>query len=41
MLSVTAGICEETVFRGHLQRQFISLLGVSDGQYLRPLMDGM
>ena len=24
-LSVTAGICEETVFRGYLQRQFIAL----------------
>jgi hypothetical protein len=25
VLSVTAGICEETVFRGYLQRQFIAL----------------
>ena len=24
-LSVTAGICEETIFRGYLQRQFIAL----------------
>jgi len=24
-LSITAGICEETIFRGYLQRQFISL----------------
>jgi hypothetical protein len=24
-LSVTAGICEETVFRGYLQRQFMAL----------------
>jgi len=24
-LSVTAGICEETIFRGYLQRQFITL----------------
>jgi CAAX protease family protein len=23
-LSVTAGICEETIFRGHLQRQFVA-----------------
>jgi uncharacterized protein len=26
-LSVTAGICEETIFRGYLQRQFMSLTG--------------
>ncbi|MGA9642142.1 MAG: CPBP family intramembrane glutamic endopeptidase [Terriglobales bacterium] len=25
VLSVTAGICEETIFRGYLQRQFIAL----------------
>jgi uncharacterized protein len=25
LLSVTAGICEETVFRGYLQRQFMAL----------------
>jgi Type II CAAX prenyl endopeptidase Rce1-like len=37
VLSVTAGICEETVFRGYLQRQFMSPPGVSDGQYLRRL----
>jgi membrane protease YdiL (CAAX protease family) len=24
-LSVTAGVCEETIFRGYLQRQFIAL----------------
>jgi len=24
-LSITAGICEETIFRGYLQRQFIAL----------------
>jgi membrane protease YdiL (CAAX protease family) len=24
-LSVTAGICEETIFRGYLQRQFMAL----------------
>jgi len=33
--------CEETVFRGYLQRQFMSPLGVSDGQYLRRPVDGM
>jgi hypothetical protein len=27
LLSVTAGICEETIFRGYLQRQFISWTG--------------
>ncbi len=27
VLSVTAGICEETIFRGYLQRQFISWTG--------------
>jgi len=27
VLSVTAGICEETIFRGYLQRQFISCSG--------------
>jgi hypothetical protein len=26
-LSVTAGICEETIFRGYLQRQFMALTG--------------
>jgi membrane protease YdiL (CAAX protease family) len=26
-LSVTAGICEETIFRGYLQRQFIAFTG--------------
>ncbi len=25
-LSITAGICEETIFRGYLQRQFIALM---------------
>jgi hypothetical protein len=25
VLSVTAGICEETIFRGYLQRQFMAL----------------
>jgi membrane protease YdiL (CAAX protease family) len=27
LLSVTAGICEETIFRGYLQRQFIAWTG--------------
>ncbi len=26
VLSITAGICEETIFRGYLQRQFIALM---------------
>jgi membrane protease YdiL (CAAX protease family) len=27
VLSVSAGICEEAIFRGYLQRQFIALTG--------------
>jgi uncharacterized protein len=30
-LSVTAGICEETIFRGYLQRQFMALTGSATG----------
>src|SRR5947209_2187974 len=41
VLSVTAGICEETVFRSYLQRQFMSPPNISDGQYLpRPMVIG-
>jgi hypothetical protein len=30
-LSVTAGICEETIFRGYLQRQFMALTNSATG----------
>jgi uncharacterized protein len=33
-LSVTAGICEETIFRGYLQRQFIALTKSASGGIL-------
>ena len=37
-LSLTAGICEETVFRGYLQKQFLSLNGSA---FLAILLQGL
>jgi membrane protease YdiL (CAAX protease family) len=41
-LSVTAGICEETIFRGYLQKQFIAWTGsIPTGIFLSAAVFGL